>query len=101
MEYINGYPEDNIQQYSFSSKTTLPYVHYELTLPNRGTRWTKSGNYLLIVYEDETEKFPVITKRFVVVNNLVQIEPRLVIPANASLYRTHQELDFVVNHLNY
>ncbi|MFY8012230.1 MAG: DUF5103 domain-containing protein [Saprospiraceae bacterium] len=98
MEYINGYPEDNIQQYSFSSKTTLPYVHYELTLPNRGTRWTKSGNYLLIVYEDETEKFPVITKRFVVINNLVQIEPRLVIPANASLYRTHQELDFVVNH---
>lgn len=98
MEYINGYPEDNIQQYAFSSKTTLAYVHYELTLPNRGTRWTKSGNYLLIVYEDENEKFPVITKRFVVVNNLVQIEPRLVIPANASLYRTHQELDFVVNH---
>lgn len=98
MEYINGYPEDNIQQYAFSSKTTISYVHYELVLPNKATRWTKSGNYLLVVYEDEDEKIPFITRRFVVVNNLVQIDPRLVIPANASLYRTHQELDFVVNH---
>lgn len=98
MEYINGYQEDNIQQYSFSSKTTVAYVHYELILPNKSTKWTKSGNYLLVIYEDENEKIPVITKRFVVVNNLVQIDPRLVIPANAALYRTHQELDFVVNH---
>lgn len=98
MEYINGYPEDNLQQYAFSSKTTISYVHYELVLPNKATKWTKSGNYLLVIYEDEDEKVPFITKRFVVINNLVQIEPRLVIPANASLYRTHQEIDFVVNH---
>jgi len=98
MEYINGYPEDNLQQYAFSSKTTISYVHYELILPNKATKWTKSGNYLLVIFEDEDEKIPFITKRFVVINNLVQIEPRLVIPANASLYRTHQEIDFVVNH---
>jgi hypothetical protein len=98
MEYIEGYPEDNIQQFSFSAKTSVSYVHYELILPNRATRWTKAGNYLLVIFQDEDEKVPFITKRFVVVNHLVQIEPRFSVPAIASMYRTHQEIDFVVNH---
>jgi len=98
MEYVQGYTEDDIRQFAYSSKTTRSYVHYELTLPNANTRWTRSGNYLLVVFEDEDRRIPVITRRFVVVDNQVQIDPSWSIPAQASGYRTHQELDFMVRH---
>ncbi len=102
MEYINGFVEDRIEQFEFSFQTLTPYTHYRLYLPNRAQSFTKSGNYLLKVYEDEREKTLAITRRFVVVESLVNIRPQMVRPNAVSKMRTHQELDFVVdfNRLN-
>ncbi len=97
MEYIEGFSEDRIEQFQFSFKTITPYTHYRLALPNRQMNITKSGNYLLKVYEDEGEKQLVITRRFVVTEPLVRIIPQMVRPNNVSKMRTHQEIDFIVD----
>lgn len=98
MEYLEGFTEELIDNFQYSFKTVQLFTHYRLFLPNNDMRWTISGNYLLAVYEDEGDKVPVITRRFVVVDPKIQIQPRLVRPSQVSKSRTHQEIDFSVDH---
>ncbi len=97
MEYIDGFTEEQIYDYRFSYKAITQYTNYELKIPNNDIRWTKSGNYLLVVYEDEVERIPAITRRFMVVDTKVKIFPKLVRPSIVGKMRTHQEIDFTVN----
>ena len=98
MEYIDGFAEDRINDWRFSAKTLTPYTHYSLSLPHEDMRLTKSGNYLLKVYESGRQKTLALTRRFLVVEPLVQITPRMVNTAAVSKLRTHQEIDFLVNY---
>lgn len=98
VEYLDGYMDDDIDEYSFSFKTNQAFVHYELLLPNDDFQWTKSGNYLLKVYEDEDEQKLALTRRFVVVDPKVSIDSRVVIPAMVSKSKSHQEIDFSVDY---
>ena len=98
MEYLDGFTEEFIDNFQYSFKTVANFTHYRLYLPNNDLRWTISGNYLLVVYEDEGEKVPAITRRIVVVDPKVKIQPRLVRPSQVSKSRTHHEIDFIVDH---
>jgi hypothetical protein len=99
-EYIDGFLESTIDNYDFSINTITPFVHYRLPIPNRDMRFTKSGNYLLKVYEDEDDRQLVITRRFMIVEPRVQVMPALVRTNKVHLMDTHHEIDFVVNHQN-
>ncbi len=98
MEYLDGFSAEQINDFRFSFKTIKAYTHYEVLLPNNYVKWTKSGNYLLVVYEYGQQKTPVFTRRFMVVDSRVRITPQMVRPAKASKTRTHQEIDFAVDH---
>ncbi len=97
-EYISGFQEATIDQYDYSFNTVAEFTHYWLTLPNEDMAFTLSGNYVLVVYEDEHERRPALTRRFVVVEPLVQIDARVVRPARVDLSDTHHEVDFIVHH---
>ena len=96
MEFLDGFNGELIENFRYSFKTTVDYTHYELTLPNQDIRWTKSGNYLLKVYEDIDDKPLVIVRRFMVVDRQVSIAPQMV-PGQGSRFQTHQEIDFAVD----
>lgn len=98
MEYIEGFPEDDVREYDFSFKTYANFVNYTLEVPNDYMRFTKSGNYLLIVYEYEDEKVVALTRRFVVYDNQVGVRSKLVRPMKVSQIHSHQEIDFIVDH---
>lgn len=97
LEYIDGFEEENIPTYNFSSRTLQNYINYSLTFPNRNMSVKKSGNYLLVVFEDEDEKRAVISRRFVVADRQVGISAEFVRPTEVSKIHTHQEIDFDVN----
>lgn len=99
LEYIDGFEEENIQNFDFSYRALETYTHYSLSIPNNNFGVTKSGNYLLVVYEDEEEKRVVITRRFVVVDRQVGISAENVRPVEVKKIHTHQEIDFEVNFL--
>jgi hypothetical protein len=64
-------------------------------------RLTKSGNYLLIVYENDDPEQVVITRRFMVYEDFVT--PGIA-PKRATLTQnmdTHQEINFTINHGGY
>ena len=97
-EYLAGFQEETIDNYDYSFNTVAEFTHYWLTIPNEDFAFTLSGNYVLVVYEDEDERRPAITRRFVVAEGGVQIDARVVRPARVELSDTHQEVDFVVYH---
>ncbi|MBR9919585.1 MAG: DUF5103 domain-containing protein [Bacteroidetes bacterium] len=97
-EYIDGFTENYIDNYEYSINTLVPFVHYYLSFPNRDFSFSKSGNYLLKVYEDEDEKRLVITRRFMVVRPMMQVVPEVVRTAMVNKSNSHQELDFAVLH---
>lgn len=96
MEYMDGFAEERINDYEFSFKTLVPYVNYVVSLPNRNQRYTKTGNYLLVVYRKDRDNIPVISRRFVVYDTKLLIDGRLVRPSKVAKIRTHQEIDFTV-----
>lgn len=97
MDYLDGFNGERIETYDFAFNTLTDYTHYELLLPNNDINWLVSGNYILNVFEDNEDLTPVITRRFMVAESLMQISSNIV-PANkSSKFRTHQEIDFSVN----
>ena len=100
MEYIDGFDEDQLDDSDFSSNTLTEFTHYEFELPNDNMRWTKSGNYILVVYTTDGDKLPLFTRRFMVVDTKSKIDTELMRAANANKVRTHQEIDFVVTPYN-
>lgn len=98
MDYIDGFSNERLRDYEFSYNTLTDYVHYELMLPNEDFSWTKSGNYLLVVYEDSDMENLVLTKRFMVVDSKMTVTSKIEQPLGFSKARTSQEIDFSVNH---
>ena len=96
MEFLDGFDEEQLDQYDFSVNTLTEFTNYRLTIPNERCSWTKSGNYILVVYGNDDEITPLFTRRFMVVDPSVRIIPEMVRPANVQKSKSHQELDFEV-----
>jgi len=96
-QYIDGFTEDRILQVDNSFNTLINYTHYTLLLPNSNMRWSKSGNYLLKVLDNDDDKRVVLVRRFLVVEPAWGIEAQFVKPAMVSKLNTHHEIDFSIN----
>lgn len=95
-EYLDGYSEEIIDTYDFAFNTKTSYTHFWLTLPNQYMRFTKSGNYLLKIYNDEDDRTLALTRRFMVVDSKFEVVPDAVNPAMVDKIKTHHEIDFRV-----
>ena len=65
-DFLDGFTENRISDYSFSFNTTVDYVHYKLTFPNENVQFRISGNYILKIYQDYNQENLVLTRRFAV-----------------------------------
>ena len=96
IEYINGFMEDNITEYDPSFNTIEPYIHYQATFPNEDIAFTKSGNYILYVYDDTPDN-PILTRRFMVLEPItarIACDVHYAIDVNKRY--SHQDVDFFV-----
>jgi len=98
IDYIEGYEENRIFDVRNSFSTKVPYVHYEVELPNEDIKWTKSGNYLLKVYQNDDEKDLIITRRFMIVDTKMKAVPKAKRSAIPPYSASHQEMEFEVQH---
>ncbi len=97
-EYIDGFTEDRITNIESSFNTLHQYTHYSLGLPNRNMRWSRSGNYILKVFDNDDDRRLVLVRRFCVVEPRWRVDAKLVSPVVVSKLKTHHEIDFSVNH---
>jgi len=99
-DYIDGYFEDYIYDYQFSVNTIQPYTHYELIFPSDDMKPTKSGNYLLKVFLENIDSV-CFTRRFMIVENKVDIETKVKQATDLSDKNYKQEIDFSIKTSGY
>lgn len=90
--------EELIEDYEYSTNTTVLYTHYKLSVPNVRMRPLLSGNYRLTVNrEDETgEVFPVIQTYFAIVDSKVSVSPRMTTNTDKDWNSRHQQMSLEV-----
>ena len=98
VEYVTGFAENYISDYEQSFNTYVDFTHYQLSFPNDMSSVNRSGNYLLVVYEDGDIDQPVLARRFVVFENLVGIDARMKQPTEIGERKYRQEVDFTIHH---
>lgn len=97
MDYLVSLTNDMVSDYKFSFNTVVSYTNYQINIPNDDIQFTISGNYLLIVYEDDDEENLVLTARFSVYESFVGVTGALSRANEIEKRKTNQQVNFTVN----
>ncbi len=97
-DFIDGFPENPVEDYKSSFNTTVHYTHYKLAFPNDRVKLKLSGNYIIMVFPYGEPENPVLSQRFVVTENAAGITVEAHRPRMAADYDEKQQIDFTVNY---
>lgn len=98
-EYIEGFQENYINDFSLSFNTIIDYVHYECQFPNENIKFLLSGNYILIV-QNENSRNIILKKRIIVYENIVKIKANIKRATFSNEIKSKQEIDFEIFYSN-
>jgi hypothetical protein len=73
-DFIHGFDENSVDNYQNSFTTMQNYVNYYQSLPSEYTEFTHSGNYLLEVFMQDEPDSVILTKRFCVYEDLMDVQ---------------------------
>jgi hypothetical protein len=93
-EYLNGFDDQRIQDYSNSLTTLQLYSHYMLTFPNRLTQFRVSGNYMIKILDDD--KNIVFTKKFIIYEELVSVPIQVRRARNVAVVEKKHNIEFSI-----
>lgn len=95
-EYLDGMPDNPVTDYALSFNTTVKFVNYQIHIPNDDCKPKLSGNYALVVFEDNNRQKLVLIQRFYVVEPLVRIEGLVKKATFDPFNGANQEVDFKI-----
>lgn len=95
--YLEGATNAYLPPGRQSYNTLQPFIHYQLMVPNRDMRPTRSGNYLIKVYRGGDENDLVLTRRMLVVEPVATINARVAATRQVDLRDAAQQVDFTIN----
>ena len=99
-EYVDGFNYADITDYAQSEATFVHYFNYDFSLPNDDMKLTKSGNYLLKVWEQDDPEKVLFQTRFCVSENLVNVGASVSSRTDIDYNEKHQELAIEVANRN-
>lgn len=97
-EYLRGFNNNVVDDYRFSENTSVPYIHYQLSFPNKDMQPLLSGNYTVEVYEDDNRENVLLTACFSIVEPCLQIAASVSGVTDIDMHDAHQQLSFQINH---
>ncbi|CAM1358756.1 conserved hypothetical protein [Tenacibaculum sediminilitoris] len=95
-QYIEGFNQNEIINFSNSFNTLQPYTHYTVEIPNQNTIITKSGNYLISVINDNYDV--VFTRRCIFYEDITTVGVAAFRSRNATTTNKQQTVQFIINH---
>ena len=93
-EYLQGFDNIRIQQYTNSFNTLQIYSHYSLAIPNRQTQLRLSGNYMLKILDENRDV--VFTRKFILYEDVVSVPMQVKRPRTMDVINQKQNIDFAV-----
>ena len=93
-EYLNGFDDQRIQDYTNSVNTLQIYSHYRISFPNRLTQIRVSGNYMMKILNEEKEV--VFAKKFILYEELVAVPMQIKRARNSNVLDQKQNIDFAI-----
>lgn len=93
-EYLNGFDDQRIQDYTNSLNTLQLFSHYKLSFPNRFTSFKVSGNYIIKILNEDKEV--VFSRKFILYENLVSVPLQIKRSRNSDGIFTKHNLDFAI-----
>lgn len=96
-EFLSGDLTAEITDFEHSHNTQQLYTHYRFTFPNEQMQPTVSGNYALIIYEDNDPDRVVATVCFCVVEQGATIQAKLRSDTDIEYAGRYQQLDIEVD----
>ncbi|HPT22229.1 MAG TPA: DUF5103 domain-containing protein [Bacteroidales bacterium] len=97
-DYLDGFPENPVEDYEASFNTTVSYFHYKLSFPNDIVKLKLSGNYIITVYPAGKPEEPVLTQRFIITEDAAAIDIKAHRPQATVDNNALQQIDFTVNY---
>ena len=98
--YIEGFDVQKIEGFANSFNTIQRYVHYSQTIPSNDMEITKSGNYILKVFQEGNPDNVILTRRFYCIDDKAEIAIEVKPSSDAFLMKTHQEVNVKVKGKN-
>ena len=95
-DYLEGFPENPLEDYRPSFNTTVHYTHYKLSFPNDRINFRLSGNYIILIHPSNDPEHPVLSYRFMVTEDLAGIEISAHRPRMTADLNKNQQIDFNV-----
>lgn len=95
MDYMQGFDDNLIDDYSTSFNTTVSYTHYSLKVPNEEVRLKLSGNYVVLIYDESIgEDEILLTACFSVLDNKINILPKVSPITDIDANDKHHQVSF-------
>lgn len=94
LDFLMDYNEFPINEYDASSSTSVPYIHYYFQVPPVKL----PGNYLLVAYRESDENDLLLTKRFMIFDNQVNLITDSQSQGLGNLSTSNQQLNFKINY---
>lgn len=97
-EYLTGTDNQRVQDYENSFNTLQLYSHYRLNFPNNFFQLTRSGNYLVSIFNNNREL--VFSKKFIIYEELVDVPMQIKRSRNIVDIKEKHNVEFTVKSQN-
>lgn len=97
IEFTYEYNDNPIFDYQLSSNTKVSYFHYRYTVP----RLKLPGNYLLVVYDERNRNNIILTRRFSLYQNLINVTASVQFSSNPAYQYVNQQINLAINYRGY
>jgi len=97
-EYIQGFDDVKIDNYSSSFNTYQIYTHYKISFPNSNTSFKKSGNYIIKIIDEYGDE--IFRRKFILYENLVTVQTEIKRSRDIEFINEKQVVNFEINPIN-
>ena len=91
-DYLEGLNDQLIEEFEKSFNTTQIYTHYWLRIPSKEIHLRLSGNYRVLIYEEDEEDEPVLEARFCVYEREMGVVAQLSPNTDVDFNDSHQQM---------
>ena len=95
-EYLNGVDNQRIMNYQNSYNTLQQYSHYKQEFPNRFNSITKSGNYIIKIFNDEQDL--IFSRKFILYEDQIGVQLNIRRSRSFDTLNEKQNIELAINY---